>query len=362
MSRTLTDINNYTDALFKPFTLKNLTLKNRFVMAPMTRQHSPGNIPGEENVAYYARRAEGEVGLIITEGTPVGRPGKIHYRDVPQFYGSDALAGWKNVADAVHKNGGKIAPQLWHVGIVPVDPKSNQDDTVPLEGPSNMSLEDIHKTIEAFAEAAANAKKLGFDAIELHGAHGYLIDQFFYSVTNTRNDEYGGKTIKERNRFAVDVLRAVRKAVGPDMVVILRVSQWKLGNYTFKIAQNPKEMEEWLLPLAEAGADILHVSTRHYGKPEFEGSDLGAAGWAKKLTGLPTIAVGSVGLSSEAFSTPKSEVAGLHELVRRFERGDFDLVAAGRSLLNDPMWVKKIKEGRNNELTEFTLAALGRYY
>ncbi|XXY48132.1 NADH:flavin oxidoreductase [Sorangium sp. So ce269] len=351
-------------ALFKPFQLKGLTLKNRFVMAPMTRQRSPGNVPSETNVEYYARRAAGGVGLILSEGTVVERPGKLHYRDVPHFYGEQALDGWKKVIDRVHQEGGKMAPQLWHVGLAHRN-GNGLEQPADLEGPANMSREDVQATVRAFGKAAADAKRLGFDAIEIHGAHGYLIDQFFYEVTNQRTDEYGGKTIGERNRFAVEVLRSVREAVGPEMVVILRLSQWKVGAYDHKIAKTPHEMEQWLLPLAEAGADVFHLSQRHFWEPEFAGSDLNTAGWAKKITGKPTITVGSVGLDGDfvgAFAGESSGPQGLGELVRRLERGDFDLVAVGRSLLDDPAWVEKIRAGRTSELKRFTKESLGQYF
>ncbi|WP_437930611.1 NADH:flavin oxidoreductase [Sorangium sp. So ce291] len=351
-------------ALFKPFQLKGLTLKNRFVMAPMTRQRSPGNVPSEPNIDYYARRAAGGVGLILSEGTVVERPGKLHYRDVPHFYGEQALDGWKKVIDRVHQEGGKMAPQLWHVGLAHRS-GNGLEQPADLEGPANMSREDVQATVRAFGKAAADAKRLGFDAIEIHGAHGYLIDQFFYEVTNQRTDEYGGKTIGERNRFAVEVLRSVRDAVGPEMVVILRLSQWKVGAYDFKIAKTPNEMEQWLLPLAEAGADVFHLSQRHFWEPEFAGSDLNTAGWAKKITGKPTITVGSVGLDGDfvgAFAGESSGPQGIGELVRRFERGDFDLVAVGRSLLDDPAWVEKIRTGRTSELKRFTKESLGQYF
>jgi 2,4-dienoyl-CoA reductase-like NADH-dependent reductase (Old Yellow Enzyme family) len=353
------------EGLFQPFQIKNLVLKNRFVMAPMTRQHSVGNVPNQDNVDYYVRRAQSEVGLILTEGTSIGRPGSQHQRDVPQIYQTAALDGWKRVVDAVHGHGGKIAPQLWHVGLQPRPPEGYQVPGVGLEGPGTMSADDIHKTIAAFTQAAVDAQNLGFDAIELHGAHGYLIDQFFSRVTNTRTDEYGGKTIAERNRFAVDLLKSIRQAVGPELVVILRLSQWKSDDYDFQIARSPQELEEWLVPLAEAGADVLHMSARRYWVPEFEGSDLGLAGWAKKITGLPIIAVGSVGLSGEimgAFAGENSTVTGLAELVRRYARGDFDMIAVGRALMQDPGWVKKVKEHREAELGNFTSASFGKYY
>ena len=363
MEKSAVSVN--TEGLFRPFQVKNLVLRNRFVMAPMTRQHSVNNVPNQDNVDYYVRRAQGEVGLILTEGTSIGRPGSQHQRDVPQIYQVAALDGWKRVVDAVHGHGGKIAPQLWHVGLQTPGPDGHQVPGVALEGPGTMTADDIQKTISAFTQAALDAQNLGFDAIELHGAHGYLIDQFFSRVTNTRNDEYGGKTIGDRNRFAVDLLKSIRRAVGPEMVVILRLSQWKSDDYDFQIARTPQEMEEWLLPLAEAGADVLHMSARRFWVPEFEGSDLGVAGWAKKITGLPIIAVGSVGLSGEvmgAFAGESSTATGLTELVRRYERGDFDLVAVGRSLLQDPDWVKKIHEHRDEELGNFTPASFGKYY
>ncbi|WP_437680276.1 NADH:flavin oxidoreductase [Sorangium sp. So ce131] len=356
--------NQDVSALFQPFELKGLTLKNRFVMAPMTRQRSPGNAPDESNAEYYARRAAGGVGLILSEGTVVERPGKLHYRDVPHFYGERALDGWKRVVDGVHREGGKIAPQLWHVGLAKTDPNAYVQPA-ELEGPENMSREDVQATVRAFGKAAADAKRLGFDAIEIHGAHGYLIYQFFDAATNQRTDEYGGKTIGERNRFAVEILRSVREAVGPEMVVILRLSQWKVGVYDDKIAKTPKEMEQWLLPLAEAGADVFHLSQRRYWEPEFAGSDLNTAGWAKKITGKPTITVGSVGLSGDligAFSGESSAPQGIGELVRRFERGEFDLVAVGRPLLTDPAWVEKIETGRASELKPFTKESLVEYF
>lgn len=347
--------------LFSPFSYKNLHLRNRFVMAPMTRAQSPDGVPGQKVADYYGRRASAEVGLILTEGTVINRPSSKNMKDIPDFHGDASLEGWKNVVNAVHAHGGKIGPQIWHVGNSP----QGWEPPAPFEHPDSMSLEDIHQTIEAFGSAARSAKELGFDTLELHGAHGYLIDQFFWEQTNHRKDEYGGGTIKARNRFAVDVVKAVRKAVGEDMVIILRLSQWKGKDYTAKIARTAKEMEEWILPLAEAGVDIFHASQRRYWEPEFEGSDLNLAGWFKKITGRPTITVGSVGLNSDvmnAFQGKGSDISPLDELVRRFDRGDFDLVAVGRPLLQDPEWVKKHKESRFEEVKAFDAASLGILY
>ena len=327
------------ETLFSPFKYKNLTLRNRFVMAPMTRAFAIDGIPNQQITEYYARRAAAEVGLILTEGTVINHPASKNLKDIPDFYG-DALAQWQKVVDAVHANGGAIAPQIWHVGNTP----QGWQPPVPFESPATMTTDDIQATIKAFADAAKSAKDLGFDALEIHGAHGYLIDQFFWEGTNTRTDEYGGKTIKERSRFALAVVKAIRAAVGPDFVVILRISQWKQQDYTVKLAHTPGELENWLQPLADAGVDIFHGSQRRYWEPEFEGSDLNFAGWIKKVTGQPTITVGSVGLSGDflgAFGGQGSEATNLDELLRRYDRGDFDLVAVGRSVLHDPHWVKK---------------------
>jgi len=362
-----------TDAhqLFRPFRLKSLTLKNRIVMAPMTRSFSPNGVPGANVADYYARRAQGEVGLIVSEGTVVNRPASSNDPNIPHIYGQKPLAGWKAVIDKVHAAGGAMAPQLWHMGVV-APHASGWLPPTPFEGPSGlvapgkvggvaMTALDIAKTIGSFAQAAASAMVLGFNAVEIHGAHGYLIDQFFWHPTNQRTDGYGGNTLAERSRFAVELIRAVRKAVGPDFPICLRLSQWKLQDYAARLANTPQEMEAWLVPLAEAGVDIFHCSQRRFWDPEFDGSDLNFAGWAKKLTGKATITVGSIGLSGDFIAAFQGETAtpqSLDELLRRFDRGDFDLVAVGRALLADAAWARKIHEGRTSELRSFSKEAL----
>ena len=362
------------DVLFQPFRLKSLDLKNRIVMAPMTRAFSPGGIPGENVAAYYRRRAEGEVGLILSEGTVIDRPAASNHPDVPHFHGDAALAGWKNVINGVHEAGGKMGPQIWHVGAL-ADGMKDWVPPAPFESPSGlaapeqprgkaMSDEDIADTIAAFGRAAADAKRLGFDLVELHGAHGYLIDQFFWAATNLRTDKFGGATIKERARFAAELVKSVRQAVGPDFPIILRVSQWKLQDYTARLAETPDAMRDWLGPLVEAGVDILHCSQRRFWESEFPEIDgpegLNFAGWAKKLTGAATIGVGSVGLSVDLTGTVSGEIskpASLDALIRRMERGEFDLIAVGRALLNDPLWAMKIRTGDRDGLKDFSPAA-----
>jgi 2,4-dienoyl-CoA reductase-like NADH-dependent reductase (Old Yellow Enzyme family) len=272
--------------------------------------------------------------------------------------------------DEVHDAGGLMAPQLWHVGAVRTreqnwQPPGAYDSPSGLSRPEKhlgvpMSDEDIADAIRAFADAALAAKRSNFDAVELHGAHGYLIDQFFWDGTNRREDAYGGRNLPGRARFAADIVRAVRRSVGPEFPILLRISQWKQQDFAVKLASTPSELEAWLMPLREAGVDILHCSQRRFWEAEFEGSDLNFAGWAKKVTGLPTISVGSVGLTGEfiaAYSGESSRPASLDELVRRLDREEFDLVAVGRALLQDPQWLLKVRDRRTDELMAFDRSA-----
>ena len=359
------------DALFRPFQLQGLTLANRIVMAPMTRALSPEGVPGADVAAYYRRRAEGEVGLIITEGTFVNHPAAGFEPKVPQFYGDRALAGWRRIAEEVHQAGGLIFPQLWHVGMVVSQGQQPREGIQPI-GPSGfskpgertgqpMTQTDVDKVIQAFAQGARDAKDLGFDGVELHGAHGYLIDQFFWEATNQRSDKYGGDLVS-RTRFATEIIRAVRTSVGPDFPVVLRWSQWKLQDFDAKLARTPQDLELFLQPLVDAGVDAFHCSTRRFWEPEFAGSDLNLAGWTKKLTGKPVITVGSVTLNDDmmtSFSTTNTTaVTGIDNLLERLGRDEFDLVAIGRSLIVNPQWPGIVRRGALNELLPFNRSVL----
>jgi 2,4-dienoyl-CoA reductase-like NADH-dependent reductase (Old Yellow Enzyme family) len=368
--QNLTDVS----ALFEPFRIKTLSLKNRIVMSPMTRSRAPDGVPGKANAAYYRRRAENEVGLILSEGTVIDRPASRNEAGIPFFHGEAALAGWREIIEEVHAAGGKMGPQIWHVGAVPG--QSGWEPNAPVESPSGllapgkprgvaMKLEDIADTISAFGRAAANARKTGFDLVEIHGAHGYLIDQFFWDSTNNRDDRYQGATLKERARFAAEVITSVRAAVGPDFPISLRVSQWKQQDYSVRLAATPDEMMDWLGPLVAAGVDVLHCSQRRFWEaefPEIDGEDgLNFAGWAKKLTGAATISVGSVGLSNDMVGTfvgEESKPMNLDRLVARMERGDFDLIAVGRALLSDPSWARKVHSGEFAALKGFEVSSL----
>lgn len=353
-----------TAVLFQRFQIKTLSLPNRIVMAPMTRSKSPGGVPGPDVAAYYRRRAEGGVGLIVTEGTYVAHSSAGPDPNVPRFYGDVSLAGWARVVQQVHETGGKIVPQLWHVGLShrtgePLSPHALGPSGITPAGEKlgePMSQRDIDQIIAGYGESAEAAKRLGFDGLEIHGAHGYLLDQFFWEVTNQRTDRYGGDLVA-RTRFAVEVIQEIRRKVGEDFPIILRFSQWKIFNYSVKLANTPEELERFLTPLALAGVDVFHCSQRRFWEPEFEGSNLNLAGWTKELTGKPTITVGSVTLDQEfmtSFLSPESSSAtGIDELLDRLERREFDLVAIGRSLIVNPSWPAQIKRGALHELRPF---------
>ncbi|MEM0985641.1 MAG: NADH:flavin oxidoreductase [Pseudomonadota bacterium] len=364
--------------LFQPFTCRSMTVPNRIAMAPMTRSFSPGGIPGENVAEYYARRAAADVGLLITEGTTTDRPGASNDPNVPNFHAEDSLQGWQHVVDAVHAEGGKIAPQLWHVGMMR-KPGTGPDPDAVSDGPSGKTHKgkqvqpepterDVADMVAAYARAAREAKRLGFDCIEIHGAHGYLIDEFFWGIMNTRSDRYGGDLI-QRATFAGEVIAECRKAVGRDMPIILRWSQWKQQDYAARLAETPREMEAFLRVFVDAGVDILHASQRRFWEAEFPEIDgengLNLAGWCKKLTGLPSITVGSVGLSSDfigAFRGEDSKTRPIADAIERLDRGEYDLMAVGRALLQDPLWAEKVKHGRMEELSDYDASALKVLY
>jgi 2,4-dienoyl-CoA reductase-like NADH-dependent reductase (Old Yellow Enzyme family) len=357
--------------LSRPTVINGLTVPNRIAMAPMTRMFSPGGVPGEDVLSYYARRAAAGVGLIVTEGTYVGHDSAGQSDRVPRFHGEEQLAGWAKVADAVHAAGGTIVPQLWHIGMVREQGQPPFADA-PAVGPSGlrigadevtgkaMTQSDLDDVIGAFAQAAADAERIGFDGVEIHGAHGYLVDQFLWEGTNRRTDAYGGDAVA-RTKFAAEIVAAVRERVSAEFPVIFRYSQWKQEAYKARLAETPEELEAVLAPLAAAGVDAFHASTRRYWIPEFDGSDLNLAGWTKKLTGKPTITVGSVGLDNDflrSFAGQAASTKGIDDLLDRLEAEEFDFVAVGRALLQDPEWVAKVLADRLDELKPYDVAAL----
>lgn len=361
-----------TTPLFSPVNVAGLKLRNRLVMAPMTRQFSPDGIPGDDVAAYYARRAS-SLGLLLTEGAYVDE-GSGGSARVPRFFGERSLAGWREVVDAVHKEGGAIFPELWHTGAAR-RPGSGPFPGAPVISPSGVNAggavvgepataRQLEATVAAYARAAAAARAVGFDGVEVHAAHGYLLDQFHWPHTNRRSDSYGGD-IRGRVRLSYEVAAAVREAVGPDFPVAFRFSQWKGGHFDARIADDPSELAAFLAPLTDAGVSMFHVSERRYWLPAFAGSSRTLAGWTRHLTGLPVIGVGSIGVDapfmgvsddgrSRAEGLPTLSLAPVLDLLTR---GEFDLVAVGRAVLADPQWGAKVADGRLAEIRPYDKSA-----
>jgi len=360
--------------LFSPVSVAGLKLRNRLVMAPLTREFSPDGIPGADVAAYYARRAS-SLGLLITEGTYVDE-GSGGSSRVPRFFGERPLAGWRKVVDAVHAEGGAIFPQLWHNGATR-KPGSGPFPDAPVISPSGVNAagavvgepatpRQLEALLAAYARAAAAARDAGFDGVELHGAHGYLLDQFLWHGSNVREDGYGGPDIAHRVRFPSEIVRAIRAECGADFLISLRFSQWKEVDYGAKVAANPDELERMVTILREAGVDVLHCSTRRFWEPEWAGDGKNLAGWVKALSGLPTITVGSVGLDTDVMTTfmeardPSPRVAeAVADLETRMAAGEFDLVAVGRALIGDPDFVEKLANRDHGAIRLFTRADLG---
>ncbi|WP_084535063.1 oxidoreductase [Nocardia yamanashiensis] len=306
--------------LFTPATLGPLRVRNRFAMAPLSRYAARCGVPAAELGAFYRRRAAGGFGLIISEGISVGAsPAGSGIAAIRQ---PSALRAWTAIVSAVHAEGVPIFAQLMYVG---------EPDRV------RWGVE-AERIIASYAQAARQARRAGFDGVEIHGAHGML---------------------PIRPVLAAELVGAVRAELGPEMPVTYRFSQWRAGRSGTRAAAGPAELEELLWPLAEAGVAAFHPSTRRFDEPEFPGiagpsGQLSLAGWTKKVTGRPAVIVGSIGLAKDAAAAGgPAEVISLERLRRRLDRGEFDIAAVGRAVLANPDFVELIRDGRIGELVPY---------
>ncbi|MET0586920.1 MAG: 12-oxophytodienoate reductase [Novosphingobium sp.] len=368
--------------LFTPFQLGKFTLPNRIIFPPMGLEVCEGGVPSDEAADYYARRADGGASLVITEGVYIDHPSSGDNPLLGRFHGEDAFDGWRTVARKVHAAGGICVPELWHVGLIYRGPDVlvGNDlafrDELGQVSPSGyiapgkkvsepMTQTQIDEVIEAYARGTAKAVELGFDGIELHGAHGYIIDQFLWKALNHRTDRYGGGP-RARGQFAAEVIQACREQLEPGMPIILRMSNWKMVDFDARLADTPQELEELLAPVVEAGIELFDCSQRRFWEPCFDGdgSDLNLAGWVKKVTGVPTCTIGSVGLDCDLLAslgegrTAELNLQSLDELMRRFDRGDFDLVAVGRAMIAEPDWPKIVRRGELDRLKPFSTSLM----
>jgi 2,4-dienoyl-CoA reductase-like NADH-dependent reductase (Old Yellow Enzyme family) len=360
--------------LFEPLELNGLTLPNRFVMPGMQRGWGVEGQVSRQTIEYYCERVRGGTGLVITEGVVIDHPaadlgvGELQLMPATRD-------GWARCADAVKGEGGNFLMQLWHPGAVRMEGQGRDPSVEPLS-PSGIfagkprgrqaTATDLDDLAAAWVTAALLAQEIGFDGVEVHMAHGYLLHQFLWHEMNSRDDGHGGEQMTDRVRFPSRVLHAIRDAVGPDFVVSCRISQWAEWDYDAKLARSPEELRELVETLEADGADLFHMSTRYFHNPEWPDRDgRGLAGWVSSMTQVPVVTVGSVGLDVDLMQTLYSDKeerqtlgSSLEELTARFDAGEFDLVAVGRSIIGDPEFVNKLAAGRIEEIRPFTRADL----
>ncbi|WP_438362852.1 12-oxophytodienoate reductase [Nioella halotolerans] len=356
------------EVLASGFDLGGLRLRNRIVMAPMTRECAPDGVPTAEMANYYARRAEGGVAMIVTEGAAPNEEGRFG-RNVPRLYGADALAGWERIVAPVKAADAAILAQVWHVGaFVPSMIGMTDSLDVTRVSPSGlaapgrligkaMTTRQIARTVRDYGQAAREAREVGFDGVEIHAAHGYLPDQFFWSASNLREDCYGGN-IAARCRFAAEIIAECKAQAGSDFIVTLRLSQWKQLDFLAHVAESPEELSDWLMPLMKSGADGFHVSTRRFWDQAFPSSEASLASWVRRLSGRPVIAVGSA-LMDRDFKAEGGKQRGdlvprtLRWAAEAIEDGEFDLIAFGRALLANPDLAQRLVSGDVTGLRDY---------
>ncbi|WP_026887393.1 NADPH dehydrogenase NamA [Clostridium beijerinckii] len=321
---------------FKNYTLKNTNLKNRIVMPPMCMYSSDETgMANDFHYTHYVSRAIGAVGLIILESTGVVENGRTTDNDLG-IWDDTHIDGLKKIVNGVKKYGSKIAIQLNHGGrkytgtasqaVAPSAVKFDERSTLPKE----LNRDDIKEIVLNFKEAAKRADKAGFDAIEIHGAHGYLIHQFLSPLSNLRKDEYGGN-IKNRTRFLKEILQAVTEVWPKEKVILLRVSAYDYKNGGIKL----NDMIEIINEIKEY-IDIVHVSTGGLIPAEinaYPGYQVNYSSIIKEKCNIPTIAVGLITDINMAEEIISNDIA--------------DLVAVGRELLRNPYFVLNEAKTRN---------------
>ncbi len=349
--------------LFDPVQAGDLHLKNRIVMAPLTRNRSPNAIPRDITATYYAQRAD--AGLLITEATAISHQGQ-GYADVPGLYGTEQLDGWKKVTAAVHAKDGKIVTQLWHVGRVshtelqpdggaPVAPSAITAKTktvlikdgvptfVETSHPRALRADELPGIVHTYAAAARNAvETAGFDGVEIHGANGYLLDQFLKDGSNHRTDDYGG-SIENRARLLLEVTRAVADAVGHGKVGI-RLSPVTPANDV--VDSNPQPLFEYVVKqLAQLGLAYIHIIEGATGGPREipdRPFDYDALKQAYREAGGR-----AAWMVNNGYDLPMAEIA--------VKEGD-DLIAFGKPFIANPDLVRRIREHAPwNEVDKATL-------
>ena len=336
------------EKLLSPIEIGNLTLKNRMVMPAMGTGYADADGTATDRlIDYFGARAKGGAALLIVEATAVHPLGLI-FKGECGIFDDSYIPGFKRLTSAVHEYGSKIAMQLAHggrqtkstlIGAQPLGPSAIPAPALCTEIPRAMSVDEIEAVVKSFGEAARRAKEAGFDAVEIHGAHGYLVNEFLASNANQRTDRYGGN-LKNRAVFALEVVSEIRKSVGPDFPVFFRLSgaDYLKGGVTLEEAV---AIAPWLV---EAGTDVVHVSAGVYGSypPTIPliGSEQGCfvalARAIKEKANVPVITAGRIKSPSLA--------------EKILTEGSADMVAMGRALMADPDLPNKVKEQKTEEI------------
>ena len=355
--------------LFEPFQIGRLRLRNRFVLPAMQMGFVEKCGPSQRMIDYLRARAEGGTALMFSESCAPDHPSS-YWQPVFCVVNKENEGGWARVVEAVKGAGACFFLQLWHPGAQRVPSAGFRHADYPSLSPSGliqegrvngraMTAAEMDDLKAAYARAAETAKRIGADGVEVHSAHGYLMDQFLWTETNRREDGYGGAAVADRARFPLEVVAAIRAAVGPGFPISLRFSQFKEADYGARVFATPAELAEFAALAKAAGVDLLNVSSRRFAKPEWPDlhESRGIAGWTRKVGGLPVITTGSVGLDKDMFldlfdgADPALRLAAdLAELVRRFVAGEFDLVGVGRMQIANPDFVTKLASGRLDAL------------
>ncbi len=329
--------------LFSPFKIGSLRIKNRMVMSPMeTHLCDKEGFVTEELIMYYKERALGGVGYITVENTAVEPVGRVN-DGMLCIYDDKFIPGLKKLTDCIHAAGGKIVLQLSHAGKEALPYYTNLEPVAPSaipspltkEMPRELAIEEIKSIVNKFADGADRAVKAGFDGVEIHMAHGYLVNQFFSPESNIRTDSYGGDTAR-RSQFAKEIIESIRKRTPKDYPLICRISADEYTDTGLKL----EEGKEIARILEKADASAIHVSACNYSSPFFnipcyyleEGCFIHLAAGIKSVVKIPVLAVGRIVDPDMAESVLQENKA--------------DLIVLGRVLIADPHFPNKVREGR----------------
>ncbi len=334
------------DILFSPFKLKHFQLKNRIGVAPMTRMSSvKDSIPRQDVFDFLVRRAGNGAAIVYTEAIVTDYECAQGYPGQARILKEKQIEAWKPVVESIRSEGTVAIMQIFHCGRMawpevnpagrviapsPVAPSQNNPLTnEPYPVPEKITLLEIEQVIEGFIETARGAVAAGFDGVEIHGAHGYLISQFLSSYSNKRTDAYGG-AVENRCRFAHEVIQAVRPVVPDDRLFTFRISNWGVADMEVSLFESKEEYLEVIRLLSKEPIDALSVSTYMFGDRAF-GTDQNMAQITREATGLPLMICGGIHDRASAEDALK----------------DADIVLSAKSILLNPDWVEDVRAGKS---------------